>query len=134
MERSRDTTGKEQLASEKVHLDLAALLAAIIDDPIDSHRRRFGRASWIDCWHRAAVRIVAKFNVTDFVRHEESLLERRAHVLVKDQLIGGDEGCAPAVEHSRPNGRRFDVDPASLGFGDSKVIGRPGIGPGCSTA
>ncbi|MGY4281327.1 hypothetical protein ACVWXO_000547 [Bradyrhizobium sp. LM2.7] len=106
--------GKEQLAREQVHLDLAALLAAIIDHPIHSDWRRCGRAASIDRQRRFAVRIVAEFNMTDLVRHEEGLLYRGAHVFVKDQIVGGNEGRTPAVEDRRPCDRRFDVDPASL--------------------
>ncbi len=35
--------------------------------------------------------------MANLVRHEEGLLERGSHVLVEDQIVGGDEGRAAAV-------------------------------------
>ena len=32
--------------------------------------------------------------MANLVRHEEGLLEARPRALVKDQIVGGDEGCA----------------------------------------
>ena len=128
MQRSRDVAGKQKLAREQVHLDLAALPASIIDDPIHADRRRLGRARRIDRRRRLAVGVVAEFDMPNLMRHEERLLEARPRILMKDQIVGGDEGRAAAVEHGRAHGRRFDVDPAPLGLGDCKVIGRPGIG------
>ena len=134
MERSRDSPGKQQLAGEQVHLDLAPLPAAIIDNAIHSDRRRLRRAARIDRRRRLAIRIVAELDMTDLVRHEKGLLERGARALVKDQIVGGDEGRAAAVEDGCPGGRRFDIDPSPLGLRNCKVIGRPGIGAGCDEA
>ncbi|WP_179298190.1 hypothetical protein [Mesorhizobium carmichaelinearum] len=65
---------------------------------------------------------------------QEGLLERRADTLVKDQIVGGDEGRTAAIEDGCPSGRRFDINPPSAGLGDSKVIGRPRIGAGSNEA
>ena len=72
--------------------------------------------------------------MADLMRHEESLLERRAHILVKNQIVGGDESRAAAIEDGCAGGSPFDINPPPLGLGDSKVIGRPGIGAGCNEA
>ena len=76
------------------------------------------------------VRIVAELDMTNLVSHEETLLERRAHTLVKDQIVSGYEGRAAAVEDRCSSGRRFDINPPPLGLGDGKVIGRPRVGAG----
>ena len=134
MERSCDSPGKQQLAGEQVHLDLAPLPAAIIDNAIHSDRRRLRRAARIDRRRRVAIRIVAELDMTNLVRHEEGLLECGTHTLVKDQIIGGDEGRAGSVEDGCPGRRRFDIDPSPLGLRDCKVIGRPGVGARCDEA
>src|SRR4051812_29402688 len=100
MERPRDGAGKQQLAREQVHLDLAALPTSIVDNPINADRRRLGRARRIDRRRRLIVGIVTELNMTDLVRYEESLLERSARTLVQDQIVGCDEGRAATVEHS----------------------------------
>ena len=38
MKRPRNTAREQQFASEQIHLDLAALLASIVDNPINSDR------------------------------------------------------------------------------------------------
>ena len=94
MEHARDSARQQQLAREQVHLDLAALPASIIDNPIHPDRRGLGRASRIDRRRGFAFGIVAELDMANLVRHEEGLLEARPRALVKDQIVGGDEGCA----------------------------------------
>ena len=75
-----------------------------------------------------ALGIVAELDMTDFVRHEEGPLEQRANILMKDQIVSGDEGRPAAVEDSCAGGGWLDIDPPPLGLCDRKVIRRPGIG------
>jgi len=35
--------------------------------------------------------------MTDFMRHEESLIERRTRILVKDKIVGDDERRTTSV-------------------------------------
>jgi hypothetical protein len=60
--------------------------------------------------------------MADLMRHEEGSLKPRSDILVKDKIVGGDEGRATAVEDRRPCRRRLNVDPSPLGLSDGKVI------------
>jgi hypothetical protein len=134
MQCPRDVAREQKLVGEQVHLDLSPLPASIVDNPIHADWRGLGRPGWVDRRCRFAIRIVAKFDVANLVRHEEGLLEARSDILVKDQIIGGDKGRAAAIEDSCPDRGRLDVNPSPLGLGDDKVIGQPWIRAGCDEA
>ena len=73
-----DTVGRQQeFAREQVHLGLAALTTAVIDDTVEGDRPGFGGTGRIDVRDRASIRVVAEFDMPDFMRDEKGLVEGR---------------------------------------------------------
>ena len=127
----RDRARQQQIAREEVHLDLAPLPAAIVDDPVHADRRRLGRPSRIDGRAGPMSVIVTSSAWPISCATRKACSKRCARVLVQDELVGSDKGAPAAVQHGGAGGRRFEIDPASFGFCDSELIGRPGVCSGC---
>ncbi len=66
---------QQELATEQVHLDLAALPPAVVDDPILANGGSFRWPRGIDVVGDALDPVVAERGVTEFVAHQEGLEE-----------------------------------------------------------
>lgn len=69
-----DRTGQDELPRKQVHLDLASLTPAVVNDALLADRRGFGRTEGVDL-AGAGRRGVAEKGVAEFVRHVDGLLE-----------------------------------------------------------
>ena len=67
--------------------------------------------------------------MADLVGDEEGLLERRADVLVHDEVVLGHECGSSVVEDRGSRVRRVDVEAPVLGYGDGEDVGIRRIEP-----
>jgi hypothetical protein len=47
--------------------------------------------------YKFSVRVIAEFDMTEFMRNQESLLEGRPNVFVKNESIFGNKGSPSAI-------------------------------------
>ncbi len=61
--------------------------------------------------------------MTNLMRHQKGLLERRACVFMDDELVLSVKNSAATVEDISTWHTFFDAQPSNLGFGNRKIIG-----------
>ena len=125
----RHRSREQELAGEKVHLDFAALPPAIVDHPLRADRRRLRGPRRIRDRSGALDGPVAQLRVSDLVRHQERLLERRSGVLVDDQINVRDQDRPSSVEDRGAGPGALDVEAPPVRLGDGEGIGVPRVGP-----
>ena len=121
MQGSRACAGKDQLATEEIHLNLAALPPAVVDDPVLPNRRRFGRTGGIDLQGGVLRAVVAQRGVPKLVTNQKRPCERVARVVVADGPVARIEMRAAAGQDGTSRLDRFDIETSVGGDGRDDV-------------
>jgi hypothetical protein len=122
-----ESARQKKFAREQIHLNLASLSTAIVNDPINADGGRFCRSRQIDVARRLIGNVVTKFDVTYFMGDEKCLLEHRPNIFVQDEAVCGNDGCAATVKHYRARSGLLDIQSAPLSFGNGEFIRPPRI-------
>ena len=119
VQRANYRAREQELPREEIHLHFAALPPPVVQHAVHADGRRLRRARRVDVeWTTGVGRAlvtglnqrVAQRRMTKLVGDEERPVEGGADVLVNDQVVARDIGCAPPVQHRCPDGRCLNVE------------------------
>lgn len=123
MKPAQQRARQQQFAREQIHLDLASLPSAIIDDSVDAGGRGFGGARHVGAERGGRNARIAELMMADLMGDEKSLLEERADIFMDDEIVDCDQGCSAAIELGGAGAGGLNLQPAMLRFPDREAIG-----------